>query len=477
MDCSYCTIPWDTSAPAPTQLVEIASATLDLSQRSDAKRRTMKTQQTGNRLVRKKRFHDFPLCCFILTFCFGLCVSPSEGADVWLDFVSGTGPDWVERLNEATTDAGVANFSAVERGTIESNILSSLETAYGDFIVAFSLADPGGTRERINMGASTGGGGLGVAPIDFLNDSTGTQKVYTANFDNYLESSDSRATQIAEISASLAGTAAHELGHSVGMRHHAAYGTAGITPANYSNTGGLQNSHIMATGNTGLSEVERETQRSFSRWSRLSMEAASGIPLVASPLPQTSEDPTDAGDATSTAQSLTLTSRPLSGFNAALIVGGNLDEPAPGTSTYDVDVYSFAGSSGDLLSAELWSDNQYSDDFDGQLTLIGPDGLTTIHSNDDVRYQSDVFGTGTKRYDDSFLLNIPLTQTGTHYLKVETLGADPGNSSGDADGSYDLLIGVWAVPEPGAGVLALCGLISWVGFCRFRTRTRPSFRS
>ena len=123
------------------------------------------------------------------------------------------------------------------------------------------------------------------------------------------------------------------------------------------------------------------------------------------------------------------------------------------------------------------SDNQYSDDFDGQLTLIAPDGLTTIHSNDDVRYQSDVFGTGTKRYDDSFLLNIPLTQTGTHYLKVETLGPDPGSSGGDADGQYDLLIGLWAVPEPGSGMLALCGLISGVGFCRFRTRTRPSFRS
>ena len=437
----------------------------------------MKIQETGKRLESKKSIHDVLLYCLISTFVIGLGVSPVKGADVWLDFVSGTGPDWVDRLNEATTSAGVSNFSTAERSTIESNILSSLELAFEDFTVDFSLTEPVGSHERINMGASTAGSSYGSAPIDFLNDNTGTQKTYTANFDNFLEAIDLRATQITEISMSLAGTSAHELGHSLGLRHQTAYGTAGITPSTYSNTGGLQNSHMIATGSTGLSELERETARTFSRWSRLSMEVAQVFPLVATPLPHTSESLADAGNTPATAQSLSLVSAPVSGFNAALIVGGRLDAPDEGTSTYDVDFYSFPGSSGDLLSAEVWSDNKYSDDFDGQLTLIGPDGLTTIYSNDDVKYSGDSFGTGTKRTDDPFLVNIPLTQTGTHYLKIETLGADPEHTGGDADGDYDLLVGVWQVPEPASGVLALSGLINLVGFGRFRTRNRSSFRS
>jgi len=433
----------------------------------------MNSRQTTKSCFNKDPFLEFRRLGYLGVLLMGLCAVPAQAADVWLDFISGTDSDWVEQLNAATDSAGVADFSETERSTIESNILTMLEIAYTDFMVNFSLTDPGGTRERINMGATTSGSSYGSAPLDFLNEKTGTQKVYTANFDKNLESIDSRSSQITEISTALAGTAAHELGHSVGLRHHAAYGTPGITTANYSNTGGLQNVHIMATGNTGLNETERETPRSFSPWSRLSMEAASDIPLVASPLPATSEDPGDAGEDPATAQLLTLTSRPLSGFNAALIVGGEIEEIAA-HNLYDVDVYSFTGSVGDLLSAELWSDDQYSDDFDGQLTLIGPDGLTMLSTSDDTLYSGDKFGTGNKREDDSFLLNVPLVESGLHYLKVETVGADPEHSSGDAFGSYDLLIGVWPVPEPSTAVLVLGGLVSLFGLGRFQFEGRFS---
>ena len=421
----------------------------------------MNRQQRGKHANRNKRFFYDLRHTLMTAFVFGLCALPAQGANVWLDFNSGTGPNWIDELNEATSLAGVSDFTEAERATIESNILSSLETAFEDFVVVFSLTDPGGSRERVNMGATTSGTSTyGSAPVDFLNDGTGTQSIYTANFDNFLESYESRATQIAEISTSLAGTIAHELGHSFGVRHQASYGTDGIEPDSYSNTGGLQNSHIMATGGTGLSETERETARTFSRWSRLSMETADVYPLVASPLPHSSEALTDAGDTPASAQSLSLTYAPVSGFNAAVVVGAEIDPPPLGSSTYDVDVYSFSAQSGDLLSAELWSDDRYPDDFDGQLSLIGPDGLTMIYSDDDVLFSGDSFGTGTKRDDDTFLLNIPLTETGIYYLMVETLGADPNNSSGDADGDYDLLVGVWPslVPEPSSLLLALTGL-------------------
>ena len=421
----------------------------------------MQNQQTGRHSDRNERFFNDACRILVATFVFGLCALPAQGANVWLDFISGAGPNWVDELNEATSLAGVSDFTEAERATIESNILSSLETTYEDFVVVFSLTDPGGSRERINMGATTSGTSIyGSAPFDFLNDFTSTQSIYTANFDNFLESYESRDTQIAEISASLAGTVAHELGHSFGLRHQASYGTDGIEPDTYSNTGGLQNSHIMATGGTGLNELERETARTFSRWSRLSMETADVYPLVASPLPHSGEALSDAGDTPASAQILRLVYAPVSGFNAAVVVGAEIEPPPQGSSTYDVDVYSFSAQSGALLSADLWSVKQYPDDFDGRLTLIGPDGLTTIYSDDDVLFSGDSFGTGTKRDDDTFLLNIPLTETGTYYLMVETLGPDPNNSSGDADGDYDLLVGVWPslVPEPSALVLALSGL-------------------
>ena len=53
-----------------------------------------------------------------------------------------------------------------------------------------------------------------------------------------------------------------------------------VTPAlrrqNYANTGGIQNTHIMATGQTGISEAERETPRTLSQWENLMLEVGGG---------------------------------------------------------------------------------------------------------------------------------------------------------------------------------------------------------
>jgi hypothetical protein len=366
-----------------------------------------------------------------------------SAANVFLDF----GAAWVTELNDATTAAGVANFSPAERAQIEANILASITTAYSPFTLTFFTTDPGGTRERIDFGATTASPTtFGVAPLDFRNVSVGTQSIFTQNFSTFIESAEPRATQIAEISLALAGTAAHELGHSLGMHHHAAYGTAGITPANYSNTAGLQNAHIMATGSTGLSETQRETQRTFSRWSKLAMEAATGITLVASPLSAVAESG-DAGNVAASAQPLTLTTMPQSGLRAALVQTGSLN------AANDVDYYSFVGNVGEEVSVELWSLNRYVATFDGQLSLIGPNGVTVLATNNDVQFNGNSYNSGAIQSNDPFLLNIPLTQSGTHYIRVDVF------ASGAAGDDYDLLVGV-AVPEPSTIALVLAGALA-----------------
>jgi hypothetical protein len=286
--------------------------------------------------------------------------------------------------------------------------------------------------------------------------------------------------------AALAGTGAHELGHSLGLQHHHAYSDPGITPTNYAATGGLQNQYIIATGSTGITEAQRETQRGFSVFENVILEAASSLP-PAVPLPSTAEDDfshdvpsiagvndapiataiatgggaltsnpliatveeLDAGGTAPLAQALTLTSLPISMTKAAMVVGAMLD------SDTDVDYYSFPGKAGNLLTAQVFSEDRYLDEFDGELTLFDTDGTSVLATNDDVRYNGNVFNAGTLREKDPFLLNIALPSNGTFFLKVEAAAA--GTHSGDLDGAYDL---IFAIPEPGTVGMLVLGVVS-----------------
>ncbi len=189
--------------------------------------------------------------------------------------------DWIEELDQATTDAGVAAFSPAERAIIQSNIVSHLNTTFAGYTATFSTTVPAVDHDAIYFGLEGAAGLFGNAPLDIGNLFTGqVTNVVPRSFGTFIEAPDPRANQIDEISLALAGTAAHELGHSLGLLHHHAYSNPGITPANYAATSGLQNNHIMATGSSGLTEVGRERLRTFSPFERVMFDIAGGARSV-----------------------------------------------------------------------------------------------------------------------------------------------------------------------------------------------------
>ena len=233
--------------------------------------------------------------------------SSASGQNVWVDFssdfhngndgASNGVADWIDELNEATDRAGTTQFSAAERATIETNILTSLNNIYSDYNLNFVTTQPAGIHEVIYFGqdndnSGVGNGTFGSAQTDIGNldtnsysaffladpdgDPSSVGRVATGNFNSALEPNfDTRAQSIQEISTSLAGTAAHELGHTLGLQHHFSYSAGGITPSNLNNTGGLQNQHVIATGGTGISEQEREgADRTLSPFSRVILDIA-----------------------------------------------------------------------------------------------------------------------------------------------------------------------------------------------------------
>jgi hypothetical protein len=407
---------------------------------------------------------------------------------VWVDFTSdihngaASGPngtaDWIHELAKATLDAGVTVFTDAERASIEADILSQLATIYADYDVTFTTTMPAsGVFDAIAYGRNSFGfGSLGEADTDPTNiASSQVAGIATGNFGFILDEFtgvDSRATQMSQIATALAGTGAHELGHTFGLMHQHAYSDPSITPATYGATGGAQNAYMMATGPTGLDEAEREVIRGFSPWEKAMFDVAGGASaaytgplyhhqkLVTTPImiDLTEDGPFDVGMMPPAAMPLMLIPGETSGMNLA-VVAGDLD-----LTDDDVDMFKFFLPRPSVLTAEIFSSNRFEPpfNFDPVLILSSPGGV--IASNDDVFFDGDVYDGVTFRENDPYLLNIPL-MPGEYFLLVH---ASPMSSVPPMPGdAYWLMVGATTVPEPTTvGLLAVMAGVTAVALCR-----------
>jgi hypothetical protein len=386
---------------------------------------------------------------------FSACAVSRADINVFLNF-----NNFANTAQTAWSNAGFGGANALtpaEIAQLQTNIKTIMEGHYAGYTVNFLTTDPGGNRETLNLGATTGSGGLfgQAAGLDWRNNRKNeVANIYAHNMGGVFSSSTyTRAQAFVRFGHSVAGTASHELGHNLGLQHYDCYCHPSIGAPTYGGINGLQNTAIMATGSTGLTLAGRGVGRSFSQGERLKLEFAHG---VTGNLGVTVTETAGAHNTFGNAQTVIGTQMPLSGLLAVNIDGRT-------TVSGESDMYRFTANAGAKIIANTFSAaGIMADSTNTALTLFDKD-FNQLMFNDNITFSGNSFLQGSGGYStDSLIQNFTAAYTGNYYLRV----------IGTGSGDYDLLIaGLNPVPEP-ATVLALAA--GSLALLRRRTRRSKS---
>ncbi|HND54330.1 MAG TPA: dockerin type I domain-containing protein, partial [Pirellulaceae bacterium] len=359
--------------------------------------------------------------------------------DVWVDFGAGSAADdFSQRVAEWSTTLNATSVTASELATLKSQVRSGLQSAYAGYTINWLDSAPATAATQLSFGrraddvAPNRSSPYGVAPLDWLNQYA-DDKAYV--FPATMATADFRdlthADQLSLLAKSLTYVGVSELGRTFGLDAADAYGDPAIQPDNYASTRGIQNRHFMSEPAFGLSlEKLAANAITFSPLSRAKLDVAAG--LTASPPTHAAEVEADHGTP-SAAQSLTTSPLPHSGGRAAIV--------AAAYASTEADVYRISLAAGELLTVETLVSEVYESapaTFDSSLRILGPDGVTVVHTATDTRLSATSFGdlASPVENNDALVLNFRASTAGNYYIEVTSATTD--------FGFYDLLVAAWA---------------------------------